>query len=260
MAKLFYVTVVWCVLLFMALPTLVIILYSFYPSAYITFPPKALTLQWYSAVFAERELFLAPLLASLRLSLLATLVSAVIGTMAAFVLVRGDMPFRSSLNSIMLAPLLVPTLITGFGGMMILTKFGLLGTYWSLLLGHVVITTPFIIQSVTAALTTFNRTVEEAAISLGSSPRRAIRRVVLPVILPSVFSGAIFGFIISFDELPLTLLLSTPSTVTLPVQLYGYLQQRSDPTFAAISVMLLAVSLTALLATQKLGGMDKRLY
>ena len=241
-------------------PTLIIILFSFFPSAYITFPPASLTLHWYGEAFRQHSLFIQPLLASLQLSLIATAISTVVGTLAAFGLVRYRVRFHSSLSSFLLAPLLVPTLIVGFAGMLFLTAIGLSGSYAGLIAGHVVITLAFVIQSVSVSLATLDRSVEEAAMSLGSNSWRVHRKVTLPMIMPSLFAGTVFAWVTSFDELPLTLFLSTPKTLTLPVQLYGYLQQRSDPTFAAVSVLLIVISFGLLLVLQKLGALDKRIY
>jgi len=252
--------VVFLTFVFLLGPTLIILLFSFYPSAYITFPPASLTLHWYIDAFRQHDLFVAPLFTSLQISLIATAISAVIGTLAAFGVVRKRVRFQSLLNSFLVAPLLIPTLIVGLAGMLFLTAVGLLGTYAGLIAGHVVITLAFIIQSVSVSLATLDSSVEEAAMSLGSSPWRVLRRITLPMIMPGLFAGAVFAWVTSFDELPLTLLLSTPRTLTLPVQLYGYLEQRSDPTFAAVSVLLIAISLGLLLILQKIGGLEKRIY
>jgi putative spermidine/putrescine transport system permease protein len=252
--------VVFGTFVFLLGPTMVILLFSSYPSAYITFPPASLTLHWYADAFRQESLFVDPLLVSLQISLTATAISAVIGTLAAFGVVRNRVRFQSVLNSFLVAPLLIPTLIVGLAGMLFLTAIGLLGTYAGLIAGHVVITLAFIIQSVSVSLATLDTSVEEAATSLGSTPWRVLRRITLPMVMPGLFAGAVFAWVTSFDELPLTLLLSTPKTLTLPVQLYGYLQQRSDPTFAAVSVMLIAISLGVLLILQKVGGLDKRIY
>lgn len=252
--------VVFAAFAFLLGPTLVIILYSFFPSAYITFPPASLTLRWYGEAFRQHALFIQPLLTSLQIAFIATAISAVVGTLAAFGVVRHHVRFQSILNSFLLSPLLVPTLIVGFAGMLFLTAIGMSGTYAGLIAGHVVITLAFVIQSVSVSLAGLDRSVEEAAMSLGSNAWRAVRRVTLPMVMPGLFAGAVFAWVTSFDELPLTLFLSTPKTLTLPVQLYGYLQQRSDPTFAAVSVMLIAISFVLLLILQKLGALDKRIY
>jgi putative spermidine/putrescine transport system permease protein len=252
--------VVFLTFAFLLGPTLIIILFSIYPSAYISFPPTSLTLHWYAEAFRQQSLFIAPLLTSVQISLIATGISAVIGTLAAFGVVRYRVRFQSVLNAFLVAPLLIPTLIVGLAGMLFLTTIGLLGSYAGLIAGHVVITLAFIIQSVSVSLATLDNSMEEAAASLGSSPWRVLQRITLPMIMPGLFAGAVFAWVTSFDELPLTLLLSTPKTLTLPVQLYGYLQQRSDPTFAAVSVLLIAISLGLLLILQKVGGMEKRIY
>jgi putative spermidine/putrescine transport system permease protein len=252
--------VIFLTFVFLLGPTLVIVLFSFYPSAYITFPPPHLTLHWYVEAFSQQSLFIQPLLTSMQISLTATAISMVIGTLAAFGVVRKRVRFQSVLNAFLVSPLLIPTLIVGLAGMMFLTATGMLGTYAGLIAGHVVVTLAFIIQSASVSLATLDSSVEEAATSLGSSPWRVLRRITLPIMLPSLFAGAVFAWVTSFDELPLTLFLSTPRTLTLPVQLYGYLQQRSDPTFAAVSVLLIAISFVLLLILQKVGGLDKRIY
>ena len=253
-------SIVFVAFVFLLGPTLIIILYSFFPSTYLTFPPTSLTLRWYGEAFQQHSLFIQPLLTSLHISLIATAISAVVGTLAAFGVVRHRVRFQWILNSFLLSPLLVPTLIVGFAGMLFLTAIGMSGTYAGLIAGHVVITLAFVIQSVSVSLAGLDRSVEEAAMSLGSNAWRVLRRVTLPMVMPGLFAGAVFAWVTSFDELPLTLFLSTPKTLTLPVQLYGYLQQRSDPTFAAVSVLLIVISFVLLLILQKLGALDKRFY
>lgn len=247
------------IVLYLLAPTLVIILYSVYPSAYTTFPPHSFSLRWYSEAFSEKDLFLEPLGASIVLGLSSAAIATVVGTLAAVGLVRAPLRHRSAWQSLFLAPILIPTLIVGFGLMLFFLDLNVLGTWWGLVAGHVIIIVAYVTQSVTASLAGLDGSIEEAARSLGSSPLRAFFRVTLPQILPGITAGAIFAFIMSFDELAVTLLLATPQTTTLPVAIYSFVQFNSGPTIAAISTVLLAITLGFMVLLQRVGGLGRHM-
>lgn len=252
--------VVFGTMAFLLAPTAIVVLYSFYPDAYVQFPPQNLTVKWYAAAFEQRHLFLDPFFTSLVLAAAATTAATVIGLLVAFVLVRRRLRFRGTVSAFFTAPLLVPTVTVGFALMLFLPKLDLLGTFAGLFIGHMVITMPFSLQAIVASLSGFSETIEEAAVTLGSSPLRALRKVTLRLVASGILAGAVFAFVISFDELNMTLFIATPTTVTLPVQLFSYIQQRADPTIAAVSTVIVAVAFVALLVLQKLGGLDRRVY
>jgi putative spermidine/putrescine transport system permease protein len=252
--------VVAAIVLYLLAPTLVVVIFSFYPTAYLTFPPHAFTLKWYHEAFAQHDLFLDPLVTSLLLALASSAIATVIGTVAALGLVRAPLRHRAFWQGAFLAPILIPTLIVGFGLMLFFLRLDLLGSWWSLLAGHVTIIVAYVIQSVSASLAGLDPAAEEAAKTLGSSPLRAFFRVTLPQIAPGIAAGAVFAFIMSFDELALTLLLATPTTTTLPVAIYSYVQFDSGPTVAAISTILLAITLCFLLLLQRVGGLRRRTH
>jgi len=252
--------VVGTIVMYLLAPTLVVVLYSVYPSAYMSFPPHSITLKWYRHALAQNELFLNPLGTSLLLGLTSAAIAMVIGTLAALGLIRAPLRHRSIWQGAFLAPILIPTLIVGFGLMLVFLRLHLLGTWWGLVAGHVTIIVAYVTQSVSASLAGLDPSVEEAAKTLGSGPVRAFFRVTLPQIAPGIAAGAVFAFIMSFDELALTLLLATPQTTTLPVAIYSYVQFDSGPTVAAIATILLVITLGLLLLLQRVGGLRRRTH
>lgn len=259
-ARAFGKVVIAAIVLYLLAPTLVVVLFSFYPSAYLTFPPQGVTLKWYHSAFAQHELFLGPLVTSAFLGLTSAAIATLVGALAAFGLVRAPLRHRAFWQGVFLAPILMPTLIVGFGLMLFYLKLDTLGSSWGLVAGHVTIIVAYVTQSVIASLAGLDPSLEEAARTLGSGPARAFFRVTLPQIAPGVVAGAVFAFIMSFDELALTLLLSTPDTTTLPVAIYSYVQFDSGPTVAAIATILLALTLGLLLVLQRAGGLRRRAY
>ncbi len=246
------------IVVYLLAPTFVVLVFSFYPSAYITFPPREFTLKWYHLAFEQNDLFLQPLMTSAALALASGAVATVIGTLAALGLMRAPLRHRSFWQGAFLAPILIPTLIVGFGLMLLFLELDLLGSWGGLLAGHVTIIVAYVTQSVGASLAGLDPAVEEAAQTLGSGPLRAFFRVTLPQVAPGIAAGAVFAFIMSFDELALTLLLATPQTTTLPVAIYSYVQFDSGPTVAAIATILLAITLGFLLLLQRVGGLRRR--
>lgn len=258
--KILFNVLLGAIYLFLLAPAVVIMVYSLYPNAYITFPPEGLTLKWYAQVVQADRLFIRPLLASLRLALTAVTISILIGVPAAFAMVRYQFRGKGPLNAFLMSPLLLPPLLVGFTLMLMFNNTPFRGSFWLLVAGHVVITVAYVLRSVSASVAGLDGSVEEAGLSLGSPPWRVFLRVTLPLIFPGLLGGAIFAFVVSFDELPLSLLLSTPRSVTLPVQIYSYVQQNSDPMVAAAATILLAISFVILLVLQRLGGLDDMGY
>lgn len=252
--------VIAAIVVYLLAPTLVVVLFSFYPSAYMTFPPHGFTLKWYEQALAQHDLFLHPLATSAVLGITSAAIATIVGALAALGLVRAPLRHRSLWQGVFLAPILMPTLIVGFGLMLLFLRMDTLGSWWGLVAGHVTIIVAYVTQSVIASLAGLDPSLEEAAKTLGSSPRRAFFRVTLPQIAPGIVAGAVFAFIMSFDELALTLLLATPDTTTLPVAIYSYVQFDSGPTVAAIATILLVLTLGLLLVLQRVGGLRRRAY
>jgi putative spermidine/putrescine transport system permease protein len=175
------------------------------------------------------------------LALSSTLVATVLGTFSALSMARYRFRGREAISAFMLSPILFPTIVLGLALLVFYSRVGLSGSFTGLVIAHSVLTTPFVIRLVMASLAEFDPAVEEASRNLGAGWWRTFLQVTLPLIRPGVLAGAVFAFIISFDELVVTLFLAGPDMTTLPVRIYTYVEFSSDPTISAISTMLIVV-------------------
>jgi putative spermidine/putrescine transport system permease protein len=244
------------VYLFMLAPILVVIPVSFSEQEYLVFPPRGFSLRWYANFFATRELA-DSLWLSLHLAAWTTAISTVLGTLAALGLVRYRYPGRRLLRELFLTPLVMPRLVLGIAFLMFLSKTIFSGGFWGLLAAHVVVAFPYVIRTVSASLAGLDRALEEAGASLGATPLTVFRTVTLPLLKPGIMAGAIFAYVTSFDELVMTLFLAGPRLTTLPVQIFNYLEYTSDPTIAAISVVLVLITIVAVLLTERIVGFSR---
>jgi putative spermidine/putrescine transport system permease protein len=224
--------------LFILAPLVVIVINSVSSVAYNVFPPPGLSWRWY-ANLAAQDAFYAAALRSVVLALLAMSLSLIIGTMAAYALVRYRLPGRHLIKSFVLAPIVVPKIVLGVAVFMFFVRLGLADNYSSLLLTHTLVAFPFVVAVVSAALANFDRSLEEAALDLGASHLTSFFRVVLPQISASILVSAVFAFMTSFDQVETTLFLVRPGSSTLPIEMFLYLQKWQDPTIAALSVVLI---------------------
>jgi len=244
------------VYLYLLAPILIVIPVSFSDASYLVFPPRGFSWRWYVNFFSLRELTDA-LGLSVRLAASVTLASTVVGTLAAFALVRYRFPGRELLRTVFLSPMVLPGVVLGIGFLIFFSRTRLIHSFWSLFLAHVVVSLPYVIRTVSATLQGFPRALEEAAASLGAPPWRRLLTVTLPVIKPGILAGAIFAFIISFDELVISIFLTGPRLSTLPVQIYNYIEFTSDPTIAAISVILILLTTAAVTILERFVGFSR---
>lgn len=243
------------VLLFLMAPILIVVAAAFNAGSYLTFPPQGLSLRWFENFFAS-EAFMRALGYSLRLALMVTLVSTVMGTMASLFVVRNVPRFRESLRTLFVAPLAFPSILTGIALLIYFYAVGV-GTRGGigLFVGHVLVSMPFVFISVSTVLVRFDRSLEEASRSLGAGSITTFRRVTLPLIKGGVVSGAVLAFITSFDQFPISLLLKGTGTTPLPIQLFDYLRFSFDPTAAAASSISVVITAAAVIITERLVGL-----
>ncbi|MCP4386272.1 MAG: ABC transporter permease, partial [Hyphomicrobiales bacterium] len=199
------------VLFFLILPILIIIPLSFnaepffsFTKGMLTFQPEAYSLRWYDEIL-ENPNWLLAIKNSFIIGFFATIVATVLGTVAAVGLASSDMPFRRLVMALMLSPMIVPLIIIAAGMFFFYTRFNLVGTYPGLIIAHAALGVPFVIVTVTATLSGFDRSLYNAGLGLGANPFRTFRDIVLPLIRPGVISGALFAFVTSFDEVVLVL-------------------------------------------------------
>ena len=233
-------------------PLVVVVAVSFGPSAAFEFPPSVFTLHWFEAFFASREFVTSFFRISLVVGLLAALFATLLGTAAAVALVRFRFFGREALETFFLLPLLVPQILLGAALYLLYARLAIQASIWTLLCGHLVICTPYVIRSVTAGLVGLDPRLEEAAMSLGATRVQAFFKVTLPLLRSSLLSGAIFAFIISFSDINLALFLSGPESTSLPVHLFSQIQWQGDPTIAAASSLQIVIIGTLILVVQRI--------
>ncbi len=228
------------ILLYLLAPVIVVVATAFTTTAYPVFPPQGFTLQWFEKFLSMTE-FTDAVQRSAMLATASTLVATALGTFSALALARYRFRGREAISAFMLSPILFPTIVLGLALLVFYSYIGLQGSFLGLVAAHSVLTTPFVIRLVMASLTEFDPAVEEAARNLGAGWWRTFLQVTLPLIRPGVLAGAVFAFIISFDELVVTLFLAGPDMTTLPVRIYTFVEFSSEPTISAISTLLIVV-------------------
>ncbi len=241
---------------FLLAPILVVIVVSFGDAAFLQFPPRRLSLRWYTH-FHEYPDFVHSFWLSLVLAAATAATSTVVGTLGAFALARHRFPGRALLSALVMSPLVLPGLITGIALLQFFSLFRTEPSFWRLLIGHVVVTAPYVVRSVGAVLVGFDRSLEEAARGLGAGAWTTARLVTLPLIKPGLVAGALFAFILSFDNVVVSIFLTTPRLVPLPIQIYNYVESSARPIIASISTLQIALIVALLVAAEKLVGFSR---
>jgi putative spermidine/putrescine transport system permease protein len=226
------------ILLFLVAPIVVVLATAFGTSPYPVFPPSGFTLKWFEKVLTTRDVLEAARLSAMLAACTAVL-ATMIGTLSALALVRFRVRARPLISSILLSPIIFPAIVLGLALLVFYHRVGIAATFSGLVAAHVLLTSPFVLRLVMASLAEFDRTLEEAARNLGAGVLRTFMRVTLPLIRPGVIAGALFAFILSFDELVVTLFLAGPGRQTLPIRIFTYVEYSSDPSISAISTMLI---------------------
>ncbi|MEV0186557.1 ABC transporter permease [Streptomyces sp. NPDC050625] len=233
-------------LVILIVPTLIVIPISFGGHASFHFPPEQWSTRWYERLVEEPRWRVA-MLTSLAVALLSALVAAVVGTAAALGLRRiRRLAVGGLVRGTLLVPLIVPEIVVAVGLYSVFLDLGLVGTWPGFVLAHCCLGVPLVVTTVSASLTSFDSNLERAAASLGAGPWSTVRKVTLPVVMPGLMSGALFAFILSLDNLVLSLFLQTPDLSTLPVLMWSSMTRDTDPTIAAAATVILLVTTVVL--------------
>jgi len=244
------------VIAFMLAPLLVVCAVAFTPENTLSLPTTRWSLRWFEAVFAHPD-FVQSFWNSLWLALASATLASVVAVPAALALTRYQFPGRDALNGLFLSPLVVPHLVLGVALLRLFALVGGGGSFAWLVPAHALVITPYVLRLVLAALVGFDRSVEQAALSLGASTSTVFMRITLPMILPGVSGGWLLAFINSFDEVTMSIFVTSPSTVTLPVRMYMYATESIDPLMAAVSALMVAVTAAAMVLLDRLYGLDR---
>jgi len=240
---------------FLLMPIFVIVLASINSAEYLSFPPSGFSTKWYQS-FLNSDQFMSAFRRSILLGISVAFFASLIGTPAAMFYVRFLQRNREQFRFAMLAPMLLPEVLTAIALLFFFNQvlFGT-ETILPLLIGHVVITMPFVFLTVTSALYNMPTAVEEAARTLGAGPWRTFRRITFPLIKSGIITGATLAFIMSFDNVNISLLLKSIGTVTLPIQILQYLQYDFDATAAAASTISVMMTMMVVLLIDRIYGL-----
>ena len=244
------------VVAFMLAPMVVVCLVAFTPADTLSVPWGHYSLRWFRAVFEHADL-MSSFRNSLVVAALAASGSVLLCVPAALALARHRFPGRQALNGLLMSPLIVPHLVLGVAMLRLFALIGARGSSLWLTLAHVVIVTPYALRLMLAALAGTDASVEQAARSLGAGRFTVFRRITLPLMLPGVTGGWLLAFINSFDEVTMSIFITSPQTVTLPVRMYMIATESIDPMMAAASALIVALTAVVMLVLDRLYGLDR---
>lgn len=226
------------ILLFIMVPTLILLPLSLSQNRFMAWPPSGFTLGWYEAFFTSTKWRTATV-TSIYLGVLSAGLALLLGVPAAFALSRRRIPFSALILAFITLPILVPHITVAVGLYYVLARIGLLGTDLSILIGHTIFALPYVVVTVMAVLRNYDRRLDQAAWTLGASPIVAFRRVTAPIIAAGLAAAFLFAFIQSFDELTMILFMGSANLTTLPKELWSAARSSLDPTLAAVSTLIL---------------------
>lgn len=241
------------IVVYMIAPMIIVLIISFSSAPFLTFPPPGFSLQWYRKLFGQGD-WLDALITSVQIMLPTGIIATVLGTAAALGIARGRFPGASIVSGLLMAPVVVPVIITAAAMFGVFRGFGLYGTLTGLILAHTVLTIPYVVTTVLASLHMVDEQLENAALTLGATYWSAFWRVVFPLILPAILSGFLFAMVISFDEVIVSIFISSPTLRPVTVQMWSDIRGDVNPTISAIGTVLFLFSLVVLLAESLLRG------
>mgnify|MGYP001606677911 FL=1 len=246
------------VVIFMLAPMLVVCLVAFTPENTLTMPWNGLSLRWFEAVFAHND-FMTSFYNSARLAFFSATFSTLLAVPSGLAIAQYDFRGRDALNALFLSPLIIPHLVLGVAFLRLFSLMGFTGSFAWLVAAHTIVVTPYALRLILASLGSMDRNAEAAARTLGASEWTVFRRITLPLLIPGLSGGWLLAFINSFDELTMSIFVTSPSTVTLPVRMYMYASESIDPMMAAVSALMILVATVTMVIIDRLFGLDRLL-
>ncbi|GLB60119.1 ABC transporter permease [Cytobacillus sp. NCCP-133] len=247
-----------CVLVYVFLlaPIVVVLLSSLTTTEYIVFPPKGLTLRWYTELVEHPE-FMQSFTLSIIVAFGTAIIATAIGTLASLAVVRHQFRGKTAIVQLVGSPLLIPSVVFGVALLQFYSWIGLAASPIALILGHIILTVPFVMRLVVASLVGFDRSIEQAAMNLGAGPFKVFFQITLPIIKSGVIAGTIFAFITSFDDLTVALFIVSTDVVTLPVRIYTYMQYQYDPIITSVSSIMILFTVVLMVVIERVLGVGK---
>lgn len=260
-----YLVICAAIFIFLIAPILTIIPLSFNAEPYFTFTTKMLhfdpsgySLRWYNDLFNSEE-WMSSIRNSFFIAISATIISTTLGTVAAVGLSRRQMPARAFITAILISPMVVPLIVTGAALFSFYARLNLTSTFFAIIMSHVVLGTPFVIITVTAAMSGFDQSLIRAAQNLGANQVTTFFKVILPLLLPGVISGALFAFMTSLDEVVVVIFLAGPAQTPMTVRMFSGLRENISPTILAIATILVLISVLLLTSLELLRRRSERM-
>lgn len=246
----------WFFATFMLAPLVMVVLVSFTDKGYISMPFDGASWRWYLAILKDDD-FMTAFYRSLVLGATAATIATLFAVPAGMAIAWHRFRGREALLGLLMSPLMVPHVVLGIALLRFLTQLGASGTMWGLTAAHTVLVLPYVLRLVVAAATGFDRSLAQAAESLGASAWTVFRRVELPLIVPGVAGGWLIAFIKSFDELTMSIFVASAGTQTLPVKMYNHIANTIDPLVASISTVLIVLTLVLMMLLDRFYGLDR---
>ncbi|RVH62693.1 ABC transporter permease [Sinorhizobium meliloti] len=231
----------WIVIAFLLVPLIAILPLSFSNSSLLQLPPPGFSLRWYEAYLLDPH-WVGATLNSVIVGSITALISVVLGMAAAYGLSQSKWKGKAALQALILSPLLVPVIVIAVATYSVFARFGLNGSFTGLIISHTIVTFPYTVVVISAALERFDPRLAQMAVSLGATPFRAFVSVTFPIIRAGVIVALLFAFLNSFDELVLSTFIAGPETTTLPKRLWDGIRYELSPVIAAVSSLLILLS------------------
>lgn len=242
------------VYLFLLGPLVIIFGASVSDTTFLAFPPQGLTLRWFENIW-EISAFRRTIVTSMQVALLGTGLALLIGVPAAYALSRYRIQLPGWLSTLFVLPILVPEIVIGFSLLRSINVGLGVPVFFALLIGHTLLVLPYVVRVVSASLASFDFSIEEAAISLGSRPAKTFFTIVLPNVRSGMIAAFILAFITSINDVSVSLFLTGPGISTLPIQILAHVEQFFDPTIASVSVLLMGLTILVMIIVERTLGL-----
>ena len=242
------------VYIFLIGPLVIIFGASVSDTTFLAFPPQGLTLRWFENIW-EISAFRRTIVTSLQVALVGTFIALLIGIPAAYALNRHRIHLPGWLSTLFVLPILVPEIVIGFSLLRSVNVELGVPVFASLLIGHTLLVLPYVIRVISAALASFDFSIEEAGVSLGSHPVKTFFTIVLPNVRSGVIAAFILAFITSINDVSVSLFLTGPGISTLPIQILAHVEQFFDPTVASVSVLLMMLTIIVMIIVERTLGL-----
>lgn len=242
------------VYVFLLGPLIIIFGSSVSDTSFLAFPPQGITLHWFANIW-EISAFRRTIITSMQIALLGTALALLIGIPAAYALNRYRIQLPGWLSTLFVLPILVPEIVIGFSLLRSVNVGAGVPVFFALLIGHTLLVLPYVVRVISASLASFDFSIEEAAISLGSRPVKTFFTIVLPNVRSGMIAAFILSFITSINDVSVSLFLTGPGVSTLPIQILAHVEQFFDPTIASVSVLLMGLTIIVMIIVERTLGL-----